>query len=167
MVNQAYGVRLRLLVAVVAVAAGASWIVLRLLQASGRQLPEPSWLAVVILLALSVGLILAGRPVKRLVAGTAERPVHPLYAARVLAMAQAVALGGAAALGWYLAQVTLVLPDADIASQQARILQLVLLGLAAGALCGVGLLVQRWCRLDDDEDRERRGGQEDADPARH
>ena len=109
-----------------------------------------SWLGLLIFVALGLGLYLAGRPVKRLLAGTASHPVNPLYAARVLAMAQAAALAGAAILGWYLAQVVLVLPDRDIPSQQLRILQLGLLGLAAAGLSAVGLLVQRWCRIDDE-----------------
>jgi Protein of unknown function (DUF3180) len=73
-----------------------------------------------------------------------------MYAARVLALAQAAALAGAATLGWYVAQVLLVLPDADVPSQQAQILQLGALGLGAVGLSAVGLLVQRMCRLDDE-----------------
>ncbi len=40
MVNQPHGVRLRLLVLVALVATGASWLVLRLLQATGRGAPR-------------------------------------------------------------------------------------------------------------------------------
>lgn len=154
MVTQPHGVRPRVVVLVALVVAGLSWVLLRLTTAGGRDLPEASWLGVVIFVAIGLGLVAAGRPVKRLVAGTATRTVHPLYAARVLAMAQAAALGGAAFVGWYAAQVLLVLPDADVTSQRQRILLLGLLTLAAAALSGLGLLVQRWCRLDDEKDRD-------------
>jgi MFS family permease len=131
--------------------------VLRLLQGGGRDLPSTSWLAVFIFVALALGLLLAGRPVKRLVAGRATRPVNPLYAARVLAMAQAAALAGAAIVGWYVAQVLMLVPDADVPSQQLQMLTLGVLALAAAGLAAVGLVVQRWCRLEDDD----RGGPRD------
>ena len=157
MVSRADGIRTRTLVAVAVVVGGASWVALRLLQGGGRDLPSTSWLAVFIFVALALGLLLAGRPVKRLVAGRATRPVNPLYAARVLALAQAAALAGAAIVGWYVAQVLMLVPDADIPSQQLQMLTLVVLALAAAGLAAVGLLVQRWCRLEDDD----RGGPRD------
>ena len=165
MVSQADGIRVRVLVAVAIVVGGASWVVLKLLQGGGRDLPSTSWLAAFIFVALALGLLLAGRPVKRLVAGRATRPVNPLYAARVLAMAQAAALAGAAFVGWYAAQIVLLVPDADIPSQQLLMLILGVLALAAAGLAAVGLVVQRWCRLDDDPDDPRRGdrgGQREA-----
>jgi hypothetical protein len=150
MVSRPGGIRFRVLVAVAVIVGGASWVVLKLVQGGGRDLPTTSWLAVFIFVALGLGLLLAGRPVKRLVAGRATRPLNPLYAARVLAMAQAAALAGAAIVGWYLAQIVLLLPDADIPSQQLQILVLGILALAAAGLATVGLIVQRWCRLDED-----------------
>lgn len=159
MVSRADGIRIRVLVAVAVVVGGASWVVLKLLQGGGRDLPTTSWLAVFIFVALGLGLLLAGRPVKRLVAGRATRPVNPLYAARILAMAQAAALAGAAIVGWYLAQVILLLPDADIPSQQLQMLVLGVLALAAAGLAAVGLVVQKWCRIDE----EPKNGQREPD----
>jgi hypothetical protein len=158
-VSRADGIRIRVLVAVAVVVGGASWVVLKLLQGGGRDLPTTSWLAVFIFVALGLGLLLAGRPVKRLVAGRATRPVNPLYAARILAMAQAAALAGAAIVGWYLAQVILLLPDADIPSQQLQMLVLGVLALAAAGLAAVGLVVQKWCRIDE----EPKNGQREPD----
>jgi MFS family permease len=153
-VNRAAGIRARVLVAVAVVVGGASWVVLKLLEDGGRALPSTSWLAVLIFVALGLGLLLAGRPVKRLLAGRAPRPVSPLYAARVLAMAQAAALAGAAFVGWYVAQILLLFPDADIPSQQQQILVLGVLALAAAGIAAIGLLVQRWCRLDEPDPRQ-------------
>lgn len=161
MVTDPRGIRARLLVIVAVVVGGLSWVVLRLLLATGRDVPEPSWLGLGIFVVIAVALLLVGRPVKRLVAGTNSRPVHPLYAARVLAMAQAFALAGAAIFGWYAAQVLLSLPDIDVPSRQGRALLLGALAVAAGAVAAVGLVVQGWCRIDDrlDPDDPRNGSE--------
>ena len=148
------GIRARVLVAVAVIVAGASWVVLKLLADGGRDLPSTSWLAVFIFVALALGLLVAGRPVKRLVAGRATRPLNPLYAARVLAMAQAAALTGAGIAGWYAAQILLLVPDADIPSQQLQILVLGILTVVSAGLAAVGLVVQRWCRLDEPDPRQ-------------
>jgi hypothetical protein len=153
-VTQPHGIRARVLVAVFVLVAGGSWVALKLLSGGGRELPSTSWLAVFIFVALGLGLLVAGRPVKRLVAGRATRPLNPLYAARVLAMAQAAALTGAGIAGWYAAQILLLVPDADIPSQQLQILVLGILTLVAAGLAAVGLVVQRWCRLDEPDPRQ-------------
>lgn len=159
-----HGVRVRFLLVVALVAGLVSWVGLTLWGQSGGQVPSASWAAAPILLAVAVGLVLAGRPVRRLVQGTATRPVHPLYAARVLALAQAAALTGAAVLGWYAAQVVRLLPDVDVRSQQQDVLVLAVLGLGAVLVSAAGLLVQRWCRVDDDRDeREQRTRREGRD----
>jgi len=165
-VNGAEGIRARVLVAVAVVVGGASWVILKLAAGGGRDLPSTSWLAVFIFIALALGLFVAGRPVKRLVAGRATRPLNPLYAARVLAMAQAAALAGAAIVGWYVAHIVLLLPDADIPSQQVQMVVLGILAVAAAGLAATGLLVQKWCRLDEpptDPFQDDRRGQRDAD----
>ena len=69
-------------------------------------------------------------------------------------MAQAAALTGAGIAGWYAAQIVLLVPDADIPSQQLQILVLGILDLAAAGLAAVGLVVQRWCRLDEPDPRQ-------------
>ncbi len=76
-VNRAAGIRARMLVAVALVVGGASWVVLKLLEGGGRDLPSTSWLAVFIFVALGLGLLVAGRPVKRLVAGRAVAFAEP------------------------------------------------------------------------------------------
>lgn len=164
-----HGVRVRLLLVVALVAGALSWIGLTLVAQGGGQLPPVSWAGAPILVAVAVGIVLAGRPVRRLVQGTATRPVHPLYAARVLSLAQAAALTGAVVLGWYAAQVVRLLPDLDVASQQQDVVVLGILALCALLVAAAGLLVQRWCRIDDDRgergDRSERadGGGRDRD----
>lgn len=161
MVTQAHGIRVRLLVGVAVIAGGMAWIGLQLWRGAGRSAPTVSWAALPILLAAAAGLYACGRPVKHLVEGTATKPVNPLYAARILALAQAAALTGAVVLGWYVAQIVALLPDSDVASQQQAIFELGLLGVGAVLLSVAGLLVQRMCRLDDD--RHLPGGRAEPD----
>lgn len=145
------GIRVRLLAAAALVVGGLSWIILRLWTAGGHLLPPTSWAALLLLVAMALGVYAAGLPVKRFLAGQATRPLSPLTAARILVLAQAAALCGAAVFGWYAAQVLLVLPDVDVASQRGRLLPLGALSLGGIALAASGLLVQRMCRLDDDQ----------------
>lgn len=158
MVGDAQGVKLRLLLVVGLVATGVGWIVQRLLTSGGRALPSPSWLTIAVFVAVAVGLLLAGRPVRRLVAGTATRPVSPLFAARILALAQAAALAGALVAGWYLASALLLLPDLDVESQRGLAVQFLVLALGSGGMAAVGMLVQRWCRVDASGPGGRPGG---------
>lgn len=152
--SPAQGIRVRLVLIVGLVAAALSWIVLRL---AGGGVPAPSWVGLAVFVVIGAGLLAAGLQVRRLVQGTAKSPVSPLYAARVLALAQAAALAGAAVCGWYLASVVVVLPDIDVESQRSLAVQLAVLAVAAAAVSGIGLLVQSWCRIDDD-DRPEPGG---------
>ncbi len=165
MVSRPHGIRIRLLVAVVAVAGALSWIILKLWTNAGHLLPQASWAGLPLLVAVATGLYLAGRPVGRLVAGKATKPVHPLYAARVLVLAQAAALAGGAVLGWYLAQIVLLLPDSDVESQQNQIVELGALGLGAILLSAAGLVVQRMCRLDERDPDD--GDDGEPAPPRH
>ncbi len=164
MVSHPHGIRLRLLGGVALLSVALSWIALKLWTNGGHLLPAVTWAALPVLLAIAAGLYAAGRPVRRLVAGRATTPVSPLYAARVLALAQAAALAGAAAVGWYVGQVLLLLPDADIDSQQHRMVTLGGLALGAVVLSAAGMLVQRMCRVDDRNRRDEQDEDEDQRP---
>ena len=69
-------------------------------------------------------------------------------------LAQSAALTGAVLVGWYLANVFVLLPNADVPSQRDRILPFALHAVVALLLGISGMVVQRWCRLRprDDED---------------
>ncbi len=167
MVRSPHGVRLSLLAAVTLLAAGLSWIGLKLWTNSGHLLPPASWAGLPILIAFALGLYLAGRPIARLVSGRATKPVNPLYAARILLLAQAAALSGAVSLGWYAAQILLLLPDADVESLQQRMVTLGALGVGAVLLAAAGLRVQRMCRLDDRPDRRDEDEDDERDSGGH
>lgn len=55
---------------------------------------------------------------------------------------------GAGLLGWYAAQVVVLLPNVDVDSQRGRMWLLVAHAVAAIVLVVSGLLAQRICRID-------------------
>ena len=86
--------------------------------------------------------------------------LDPLRAARTVVLAQAAALTGSAAAGWYLGQLVVVLTDLSLEANRGRLLPLGALVVAGVALAAAGLVAQRWCRIDppaedDDEARDR------------
>jgi len=139
------------LLVLVGLGAAVSWIVLRLWTTTGHTLAMASWPGLLLLGVMALGVYLAGLPVRRSLRGTAATPLRPLHAARVLVLAQAAALSGAAVVGWYAAQLLLVLPDVDVESQRGRLLPLGALCAGGVLLACSGLLVQRMCRLGDDQ----------------
>jgi len=158
-VTDRHGIRLRALLVVAVAVGGLSWIVLRLWTGGGHVLPMASWPGLLLLALMAAGVYAGGLPVKRSLAGSATKPLGPLAAARVLVLGQAAALCGAAVLGWYVAQVLIVLPDVDVDSQRARLVPLAALCAGGILLSGSGLLVQRMCRLGDDQ----RGSEDDEE----
>ena len=135
-----------------------AWLVLRLLSSGGSSVPEPGWVGAAAMLFLGAGLLVAGRQVRKVRDGAPNPAVTPLRAARTLVLGQAGAITGSVLVGWYLANVFVLLPDADVESQRARIWPFLLHAAVALLLAVAGMVVQAWCRLrprDDDEDEDR------------
>ncbi|MGV1007618.1 MAG: DUF3180 domain-containing protein [Dermatophilaceae bacterium] len=145
------GVRTRHLAVVAFVVGSVGYVLLRLVEGGGTELPAPGWTAVLLIVFMAVGVYFAGLPVKRLRSGSPAATISPLRAARTLVLAQAAALTGAALIGWYAAQVLLLVPDLDVESRRARLLPLAAVLVASALLVVSGLLVQRMCRLDEDQ----------------
>ena len=121
---------------------------------TGELVPRPPLLAAV-LLTVMAGLVLRlARPVRQYLRGKATGSLDPLRAARTVVLAQAAALTGAAAAGWYAGQLAVVLTELSLVANRARILPLALLVLAGVVLAGAGIVAQRWCRIDPREDRD-------------
>ncbi|MFC7595572.1 DUF3180 domain-containing protein [Terrabacter sp. GCM10028922] len=133
-----------------------AWLGLRWLASGGNGVPEPGWVGAAAMLFLGGGLLVAGWQVRKLRDGTPNPAITPLRAARTLVLGQAGALTGAVLVGWYLANVLVLLPDADVDSQRARIWPFVLHAVVALLLSVAGMAVQTWCRLRprDDEDEK-------------
>ena len=146
-------IRVQTLALVAAAAGVVSFGVFALLTRSGELVPRPPLLAGVLLVVMAGLVLWLARPVRRYLQGRATTPLDPLRAARTVVLAQAAALTGSAATGWYAGQLAVVLTDLSLIANRSRILPLSLLLLAGVVLATAGLVAQRWCRVDPrDED---------------
>ena len=148
------GIRATTLVIAGLIATGLSSLVLRFVTSGGAEVPSPGWVAIAVMIFLGAGLLVAGWQVRKVRDGRSDGSVSPLRAARTLVLAQSAALTGAVLVGWYVANVLVLLPNADVPSQRGRILPFALHAVVALLLGVSGMVVQRWCRLRprDDED---------------
>lgn len=147
----------RLLALALAVAVGG-WAVLALVAPQGiRPGPVPA-LADAVVLVIAAGTLVAGLRVRSYLRG--RRPgLDPVVAARTAVLAQAAALTGALLVGWYGSQVLVTLGDLEIAAFAARARAAGAAVLCALVLGVVGVVVERWCRIDAPHDDEPGDGQ--------
>ncbi|QBF45071.1 DUF3180 domain-containing protein [Janibacter limosus] len=140
-------------VAIVLVAVGVlSWAGGRWWVAGGHAPMRVGWLAGVLLLGMGLVVVATGRRMWRMRRGQGH--VEPLVAARILGLAQASALTGAVIAGLDLGQALALLPDVGFAGRGELAVKWAVGALGALALVAAGLLVQSWCRLDDDDDED-------------
>ena len=131
-----------------------AWLGLRWL-APGGHVPSPGWVGLVAMLFLGGGLLVAGWQVRKVRDGSGDGRLTPLRAARTLVLGQAAALTGAVLVGWYAANLLVLLPDSDVESQRTRAALFAVHALVAGGLSAAGMVVQWWCRIRPrDEDDE-------------
>lgn len=139
----------------------AGWLLLVLLRSAGGHVPVLTWLGLVPLVAMIVLVLAMAWQVRRYVRGkgrATSRP-SPQRARGTLVGSQAAALGGAALVGWYLANALLYLPVLDVASQRAQLIWALVHALLAAGLSVAGFVGQAWCRIppgEDDEDGDGR-----------
>jgi hypothetical protein len=150
MVTGGRGVTLRLVLLVGFSVSALSYLAMRIWTAHGGALPVASWGALIVLVLLAGGVFLAGLPVRRFLRGQAKKPLNPIRAMRTVVLAQASALTGALVVGWYLAQILVLLPDFDIASVRSFVWRLAALGAGGVLMVVAGLVVQGMCRVDKD-----------------
>jgi len=150
-------IRVQTLLLAAAAAGIASFVVFTLLTRDGSLVPRPPTFAGVLLLVMGGLVLWLARPVRRYLQGRATTSLDPLRAARTVVLAQAAALTGSAAAGWYAGQGAVVAADLSLVANRSRLVPLVLLVLASLALAGAGLVAQHWCRVEPrDEDEEER-----------
>ena len=95
--------------ALVAAATGlVSFGVFAMLTRGGELVPRPPVLAGVLLVVMGGLVLWLARPVRRYLLGRATTSLDPLRAARTVVLAQAAALTGSAAAGWYAGQLVVV-----------------------------------------------------------
>lgn len=136
-----------------------AWLVMRWVEGTTGNIPDPGWVGAAAMLFLGGGVLVAGWQVRKFRDGTPSPSMTALRAARTLVLGQAAALTGAALSGWYAAIVLVLLPDADVESQRSRLWPFALHVVVALALAVAGMVVQRWCRV-----RPRDEGDEDELP---
>ena len=149
-----HGVRARVALLVALLVGAASWLLWALVTGGATLVPRPSWLAAVLLLGMAAFVTGFAWPVRSYLAGRATKRLDPIRAARVVVLAQAATLTGAAAAGWYAGQLAVVASDLSLVANQDRLWRLAVLVGAAVLLGAAGLLAQTWCRVDprDDDD---------------
>ncbi|HYN67652.1 MAG TPA: DUF3180 domain-containing protein [Ornithinibacter sp.] len=147
---------MKTLALVAAVTAVVGFAVFATITRDGTLVPRPALLSGVLLVTMGGLVLWLARPVRRYLQGRATTSLDPLRAARTVVLAQAAALTGSAAAGWYAGQVAVVLTDLSLDANQSRLLPLAALVVAGVALAAAGLVAQRWCRVDppdeDDDD---------------
>ncbi|MGD8149194.1 DUF3180 domain-containing protein [Ornithinimicrobium sp. Y1694] len=142
--------------AIVALLSGmASWLLLQLIRALGGSFPAISWIGLVPLLAVTVLVLVMAWPIRRYLTGaTRVRPTAE-RARGTLVGAQAAALGGAALVGWYLANAAVHLPTVDVPSHRVQLIWGLVHAVAAGLVSAAGYVGQSWCRIPLGEDDDR------------
>lgn len=133
---------------IVTAIAGAvvGWLLQVGLTAGGASTVIPPATLYSVLFILAFGLLLLGRPVRRLVRGKSQRPVDPFYAMRVLVLAKASGITGALLVGAAASFLGYAVSRAGSVAVPAFWPD-VLTGFGALALCIAGLIVEWWCRI--------------------
>lgn len=147
-----HGIRIQTLVLTAAVTTVLGYVVGMVITRDGTLLQQPPWAAGVLLLVMGGLVVWLARPVRRHLRSGARTSLDALRAARTVTLAQAAALTGAAAAGWYLGQVVILLSDLSLVANQERLLPFGLMLLAAVVLAVCGMVAQAWCRIDRDDD---------------
>ena len=131
----------------------AGWLLVVTVNAFDLTAPEVPWTA-------PVGLFVVTALVGALAYSTYQRiqvrrdRMEPSRAVAFLVLGKASALAGAVVAGGYLAYALLFLTRLDAAAPRDRVIRSAVAVLAGAALCVVGLLLERACKVprDDDDD---------------
>lgn len=142
-------------------------LVLRILEGQGITPPPVPWSVAGVCLVISAVVLRMGWAVRQFLLG--KRPdLDPLRAARTAVLAKASCYTGSLLLGWYLAQVLLVIGDLDIEPRRERAVAAGIAAAGALVLAVVGLVVEHLCQVPppSDDDAEKTGPEAtDPEPA--
>ncbi len=142
------------LVLVAALVALGTVGLLRLAEGRGALVLPPPVLSWLVVLAIALGVGIAGWNVRQYTRG--KRPgLDPLLAARTVVLATAAAYTGALLSGWYAGHILLVLPDLEFGGRREVAVRSAVALLATVTLAVTGLVVERWCRVPPPEEPER------------
>lgn len=148
MIGDGRGLRGRTVAIVAAITAVLAYLALNWWAGAFGALPAPSPVVAALLAALGLAEFAVARRIRRGVTGRDEKPLDPLWAHRMLLVAQAGALTGAVVLGWYAGQLGVLAADLDAASVRAAALLCLAMCGGAGVLIAGGMRVQSAARID-------------------
>lgn len=117
----------------------------------GGLTPAPSWLVVGVIAVIAVLVVIVVWPVRAHVRGRTGARFSSLRAARALQLAQAGALTGAAAIGWFLGQALVIAQDLSLSVQRGHLIPTGGAVLASIGLLVAGLWGQAQCRVPDND----------------
>ncbi len=138
--------RWQTLLTVAGISAAVSWAGLRLVERQHASPPPTSWLVCLVLLA-TAGLVFSfGWAVRQGTNGKGPK-VEPVRAVRTVILAKASCYTGSLLLGWYLAQVLLVIGDLANEPRRERAVTAGAAALCSLVLAIVGLVVERFCQV--------------------
>lgn len=145
--------RWQTLATVAAVVTVGAWLLLRVLEGQGITPPPVPGTVVLVCLVISAVVLRMGWAVRQFLRG--RRPdLDPLRAARTAVLAKASCLTGSVLLGWYLAQVLLVVGDLDIEPRRDRAVAAAVAAAGALVLTVVGLVVEHLCQVPPPSDKD-------------
>ena len=127
------------------------------LERSGPGMPRVAWPVVVVELLIAGVVFAMGWAVRQFLRG--KRPgLDPIRAARTAVLAKAACYTGALLTGWYGGQVAAYLADTALPGNAGRAGSAAVAAGGAVVLAGVGLLVEWFCRLPPQDEKEREPG---------
>jgi len=140
--------RIRLLVALVVIAAAAGWGIAKVVDAyASRSLPVP-WTAPVVMTVLAIAITLWARGTRaRLARRPGTTPMDPLLAARSAALALAGSRTGAVVAGLYAGIALEFAPRWDVLPVRDRVILAAATVVASGATTAASLWLERVCRI--------------------
>lgn len=156
------GIRVQALVLAALLAGAGGFTVGVVITRDGSLLPRPPLVAGLLLVVMGGLVLWLARPVRRYLQGRATVPLDPIQAARTVVLAQAAALTGAAASGWFVGQLVVLVRDLSLVANQERVLPFVLMLVASVVLAVAGMVAQHWCRV---EPPDETGEGEEGTPA--
>lgn len=142
------------LLAIVIIAGSLSYLVAQWWRGQGGQPWPVSPVVSVVLLAFAAVLYALGRSVRRFVQGK-RPPMDPLRAFRIVVLAKACAIAGSLQLGFFAAQLLVVLEEPASAGARAQAWADGAAATACLILVGVALLVEWYCRVPPVEPEEK------------
>jgi len=138
--------RWQTLVATAGVSTAVSWTGLRLVERQQASIPSTSWLVCLVLIATSGLVFSLGWAVRQGTNGKGPK-VEPVRAVRTVILAKASCYTGSLLLGWYVAQVLLVVGDLANEPRRERALTAGVAAFCSLVLAVVGLVVERFCQV--------------------